>query len=545
MSTGYYGQPYYGGYRRNPIPPGEGLPVGCGCLVALVAASLLAWVVFPLIFLVGLFLTTRCVYVYLRRLASVMGVGAGAAPAPMARPPDTGAGGAEPAYVHYLFGPALIDLRHAVQVALPAPLQVGREYDQRIRRVFQYRSPSWLMVPLGIMVWIGMAGGVIGGFVAVGLLGVLQLAVVVALAFAVIAVGLGLRTVDSAMRRVKGIRTSCPSCHLRVNYPSYECFGAGCGRRHRDVRPGRYGVLKRRCACGAQLPTLLLVGSGDGRMKAYCPHCKESMSKGAGTVTEVVIPVLGAAATGKTRLMTAMVMGLVEGHTGYGAEVEFADDESAAAYRGLADKVRAGVHTWKTIKTKDAPLRAFSFHVRPPAGAARLFHIFDAPGELVARSESLRELRYIKAARTFLFTLDLLSIGVVWESLDPGVRAKNNRLRSDVPPEFVFGQLVQNIEGHGVQIGRARLAVALTKNDLVRNCAALAGVGEESEDVRHWLEGPAGLDGMVRAMRHSFAEVRFFRTSSWLEHGEIDDGVLDLVGWILIKEGLRVHHSLG
>jgi hypothetical protein len=545
MSTGYYGQPFHGRYRRNPIPPGEGFPVGCGCLVALVVAAPLAWLVGPLIFLTGMVLTVHCVYTYLRRLASVMGVGPWPAAAPIAGPPDTAGERAEPAFTHYLFGPALIDLRHVVQVAVAAPLQVGREYDQRIRRVFQYRSPSWLMVPLGVVVWIGMAGGVIGGFVAIALLGFLQLTVVVALALSVIAAGLALRAIDSAMRRVKGIRTSCPSCHLRVNYPSYECFGDGCGRRHRDVRPGRYGVLKRRCACGTQLPTLLLIGSGDGRMRAYCPHCTEPMSKGAGTVTEVVIPVLGAAATGKTRLMTAMVMGLLEGHTGYGAEAEFVDDESESAYRKLADKLRAGVHTWKTIKAKDAPLRAYSLRVRPPAGAARLFHIFDAPGELVAKSESLRELRYIKAARTFLFTVDLLSIGAVWESLEPRVRARHDQLRSDVPPDFVFGQLVQNIEGHGVQIGRARLAVALTKNDLVQDCAALAGVGEDSEDIRHWLEGPAGLDGMVRAMRLSFAEVRFFRTSSWLEHGEIDDGVLDLVGWILIKEGLRVHHSLG
>ncbi|HZB32816.1 MAG TPA: hypothetical protein VE465_21840 [Streptosporangiaceae bacterium] len=540
MSTGYHG-----GYRRNPIPPGEGVPVGCGCLAALFVGTLLAWLVVPAIFLIGTFLATHCLYVYLRRLAEIMGIGPGALPAPIASPPDTATGRAEPAFTHYLFGPALIDLRHAVHVALPAPLQVGREYDQRIRRAFQYRYPSWLMVPLGVIVWLGMAGGVIGGFVLVGLLGVLQLAVVVALALGVIAAGLTLRVIDSAMRRVKGIRTSCPSCHLRVNYPSYECFGTGCGRRHRDVRPGRYGVLKRRCACGTQLPTLLLVGSGDGRMKAYCPHCTEPMSRGAGTVTEVVIPVLGAAATGKTRLMTALVMGLLEGHTGYGAEAEFVDDESESAYRKLAAKLRAGVHTWKTIKTKDAPLRAYSLRIRPPTGAARLFHIFDAPGELVAKSESLRELRYIKAARTFLFTIDMLSIDAVWESLEPRVRAQHNQLRSDLAPDFVFGQLVQNIEGHGVQMSRARLAVALTKNDLVRNCAALAGVGDASEDIRRWLEGPAGLDGMVRAMRLSFAEVTFFRTSSWLEHGEIDYGVLDLAGWILIKEGLRVHHSLG
>jgi hypothetical protein len=509
--------------------------VGCGCLVGLLVATLLVWLVVPVIFFFGMFLTAHCVYSYLRRLASVMGVGAGAAPAPIRPPPNTATDRVEPAFTHYLFGPALIDLRYAARVAFPVSLQVGREYDLRIRRAFQYRSPSWLTVPIGFMAWIGMAGGVIGGFVAVGLLGLLQLTVVAVLALVVIAAGLALRAVDSTTRRVKGIRTSCPSCHQRVNYPSYKCSGAGCGRRHRDVRPGRYGVIKRRCACGTLLPTLLLIGSGSGRMQAYCPHCKEPMPSSSGTLQEVVIPVLGATAAGKTRLMTALVMGVLDGHAGYGVDAQFADDETETAYEALAAKLRAGVHTWKTIKTKDAPLRGYSLRVRPPSGAVRMFRIFDAPGELVAKSESLRELRYIKVARTFLFTLDPLSVGAVWESLEPRARVDNKGLRSDVAPDFVFGQLVQNIEGHGVQTKRARLAVALTKNDLVRGCAALAGVGEESEDIRHWLEGPAGLDGMVRAMRHSFAEVRFFRTSSWLERGEIDDNVLELADWILAK----------
>ncbi|WP_171064058.1 TRAFAC clade GTPase domain-containing protein, partial [Actinomadura soli] len=461
---------------------------------------------------------------------------------PIPAPPDDPSGRAEPAFTHYLFGPALIDLRHTVRVALPAPIGVAREYEARIRTAFQYREPEWLLMPIGIALRICMAFGVIMGFVAVGLLWLLQLTVVTALVLVLLASALVLRVTDTGMRRVKGIRTGCPSCHQRVHYPSYECSGQGCGRRHRDVRPGRYGVLKRRCACGTLLPTLLLTGTGDGRMQAYCPHCKEPMSKGSGAVAEIVIPVLGATATGKTRLMTALVMGLLEGTGGHGAEAEFADTQSESAYRDLANKLRAGVHTWKTVKAKDAPLRAYSLQIRPPSGATRLFHVFDAPGELVAKSESMRELRYIKSARTFLFTLDLLSVDAVWESLEAGARAKNRGLRSDDQPGVVFDRVVQNIEGHGVQMGRARLAVALTKDDLVRECAALAGVGERSEDIGRWLEDDAGLDGMVRAMRRSFAEVRFFRTSSWLDGDEIDDGVLDLTGWLLVSEGLRVHH---
>ncbi|WP_329519156.1 TRAFAC clade GTPase domain-containing protein [Spirillospora sp. NBC_01491] len=531
-----------------PARSGDGMPMGCGCVLGLIVLWVVAVLALPAIMLIGAFFVAYSLYAYLRRLASVMGVGPGADPKPVPPPPGRADGRAEPAYTHYLFGPALIDLRHAARVAVPAPAKLFVTYDAQIRRVFG--NGGLLLWPFGIVVWLGMAAGVGTGLAAIGVLCVVQFAVVAVLALAVISAGQALRAVDSGVRRIRGIRTSCPSCHQRVPYPSYECPGKTCGRRHRDVRPGRYGVLRRRCACGTMLRTLLLTGTGDGRMTAHCPHCDEPMSRGAGTVPEIVIPVLGAATTGKTRLMTALVMGLVDGagRDAGGADgardpvAEFADDQSAEAYRGLADKLRAGVHTWKTIKVKDAPLRAYSLHVRPSSGRPRLLHVFDAPGEFVGRSELLRELRYIKTARTFLLTLDPLSIDAVWDSLDPGERARSGRLRSDAPPDFVFGQLVENIQGLGAQTGRARLAVALTKDDLVRGSEALAGLGGGSDEIRDWLEGPAGFDGMVRLMRRSFAEVRFFRTSAWLDGGEVDAGVLDLAGWILAGEGLRVRH---
>lgn len=548
MSYGYGGgPPPYAGYAPPRYSGGSGLPAGCGCFLFLVLLCPGLYLLGPALSVIAMYFLGLSLYRYIALLGAIMGVWGGktrAGPAPIPAPPDVGSGRTEPAFTHYLFGPAMIDLRHSIRVALPAPLRVAGQYGETFQRTFHGRDPAWILLPIGIVLRLGMYLGVGLGFVFVGLLWLLQLTVVAALALVVIAAAMGLRAVDSGMRRIKGIRTSCPSCHLHVSYPSYGCSGPHCDRRHRDIRPGRYGVIKRRCACGTLLPTLLLTGSGDGRMTAYCPHCQEPMSTGSGAMPEIVIPVLGATAAGKTRLMTALVMGLLDGHGGHGAEAEFADAQSETAYREPANKLRAGVHTWKTVKAKDAPLRAYSLHLKPAGGARRLFHIFDAPGELVAKSESMRELRYIRSARTFVFTLDLLSVDAVWQSLEPAARSKHQALRSDVAPDFVFGQIVQNIEAHGVRMGRARLAVALTKDDLVRDCPSLAGVGDGSEDIGRWLAEAAGLDGMIRAMRRSFAEVRFFRTSSWLDGDELDDGVLDLTRWILEREGLRVRRTV-
>ena len=93
-----------------------------------------------------------------------------------------------------------------------------------------------------------------------------------------------LRGADSAFLGVKNIRMVCPACSERVPYPGYVCPGGGCARRHRDVRPGRFGIMRRRCQCGTRMSTLLLFGSS--RMAAFCPHCGHPLEHRPGEAPE-------------------------------------------------------------------------------------------------------------------------------------------------------------------------------------------------------------------------------------------------------------------
>ena len=56
-----------------------------------------------------------------------------------------------------------------------------------------------------------------------------------------------LRGADSALLRIKNIRILCPYCGHRVPYPGCFCPGSACDRKHRDVRPGRFGIIRRYC----------------------------------------------------------------------------------------------------------------------------------------------------------------------------------------------------------------------------------------------------------------------------------------------------------
>lgn len=455
---------------------------------------------------------------------------------PVKPPPNVHQDGRDPAWPHYLYGPALADYRQAVRLGFKLPWARFRYRRRQIVYRF-YRSktvPALFGWTIGALLLVSMHFGGLIGAVALGVISVLQALPFLLLATLVFLFLQTLRGVDTLRLRLKGIGLFCSSCHQRVVYPVYAC--PACRRQHRDVRPGRYGVLRRTCACGNRMPTLLLLGSS--ALQAACPHCGESMASHAGTSPEFVLPVLGAPVSGKTRLMLAVVMAMLEeSQRRQTVWAAFADAPSHDSYTRFAPVLRRGEDTWKTQMPGDRPLRGYSLYIEARRGTRRLLHLFDPAGEVVETSDRLLDQRYISAARTFVFTLDQLSVTALWDSLEEQARADYARYRSERPPETVFSQILSGIEEQGVTAARARLAVVLTKQDLVRTNVPAGG----SDEIRTWLASPEiGLGNMVREMDLAFREVRFFRITSRIEDGVIDPVISEMTRWILKGEGFKL-----
>ncbi|WP_460368135.1 TRAFAC clade GTPase domain-containing protein, partial [Actinocorallia lasiicapitis] len=386
---------------------------------------------------------------------------------------------------------------------------------------------GWLA---GVLLWSGLALGALIAATAVLAVGALQAALWLVLAGLAFVLLMALRGIDTVRLKIKGIGLTCPSCQNKVGYPAYSCPEPSCGRRHLDVRPGRYGLINRKCYCGASMRTLLMLGSHN--MVAHCPHCAKELAESVGTVPEVVLPVVGGSSSGKTRLMLALVQALDERG---GSEVKFADEPSRSAYEKFAPALKSGADTWKTALAGDAPVRAYSFYLTA-GGITRLLHVFDPAGEIFESAERMQTQRFMGIARTFVYTLDQLSVEPVWNSLEVPQRARFRKIRAERAPELMFAQVLSGIEEQGVNPKKARLAVALTKQDLVRDVVPEGG----SDAIKAWLESPEiGLDNMVRTMGKAFADVRFFRTSSRVEDG-LDPAITDLTQWILNGEGYKL-----
>lgn len=447
--------------------------------------------------------------------------------------PGTPENGPEPAFRQYFFGPALRDLRQIVMLS--------RQHAQH--RVVSHAArftgwgfttpplPVFVTWPAGIALWAGLiVGAAVGGLLAVIVAALHAAAVGISQACAR-GCALALRGTDTVALYARGARgMRCPWCYEKSAYPAYRC---ACNRLHHDIRPGQYGIVRRRCECGRTMPTLILLGSY--RLNAYCAHdasCGRQMSDETGRFREVTLPLLGGRAAGKTRLMAAMLVALNEAAgSDNGVALRLANQETTAAYEVLRTVLDEKGYISAT--TSDLP-HAHSMLLRT-GRRTRLVHVFDPAGERLQSRERTDELRYLAAARTFIFVLDPLSVQAFWDQLSEPERSSIDPvLASRVHPQQVFDQAVQQAIEMGARLGRARLAVAISKTDLAEHARLLTGHSNDGRWVRQWLADELGLGNLVRSMDNEFREVRFFFTAAvTVAPRQADPSIAPLVSWAL------------
>jgi hypothetical protein len=390
---------------------------------------------------------------------------------------------------------------------------------------FDLDGSPLLTVPPAVGGAIGMAiGAAAGALLAAGCALIHLLVVGVSAGFAR-ATGTALRGTDSALLWIKNIRMVCPDCYRRVFYPGYECPNSTCSRRHRDVRPGRFGIFRRRCA----MSTLVLLGSS--RMSAFCPHqdCGGSVEYRPGKAREIVLPFFGATGAGKTRLMFSIVTQLQMWTEGGRFKAEFADSITTGELEDAGEVLRTGRATTIT-SVQDPRANVIRLVSRK---SIRILHLFDAAGELFYQSDRTQPLRYLSQARTFILVIDPLSVAAFWQRLPVERQAELASLRSTAPsPDLAYQQTYQQIEAMGVRLRAARLAVVFSRADLT---------GVPDGDVAEWATGELGLGNLVRSVRQNFRESCFVNTAAVMgKDGVVDGSVAALMRWMLARDRVKL-----
>lgn len=453
------------------------------------------------------------------------------------------------AWGRYYAAQAAEDLRTILREAVTRWRRLPGQAYRPIDELFE-ESTFWTVVG-GLLGAVALAIAVVIGSAAAAMLTVAVGGLLYALIAASWVLSGLLRFADRARRVVLRTSVTCQACAERPPYPAYAC--PRCGRRHGDIRPGSLGLIRRRCACGELLPTLVLLGSG--HLEARCPSCDHLLSERAGTTIEVVVPVYGATDAGKTSLLLAMIEHLCQGE---GGRAEPADRRTAALFQERSAELRAG----GTRPTSRNPLEpeVYSLYVplrkdpsrkdpsapsrRRPAAvwrslawrrAGALVHFFDVAGERFNEGDELQGQQHMRLARVVLFVVDLLALRKFWALLTPAERERIGRAR---PPgvattSYLHQQLAEGIRRMGVDPGEVRIALVISKLDVLATIGAFAQVRDGRRDPAEWLARWLGLGQVLQSMKVDFAEHKIFMTTALIDGDRVDPSVVAVVRWTL------------
>ena len=437
-------------------------------------------------------------------------------------PPD----GGEEAEPNYFYGPARSDLRYVWQIAWVRWTGSAEWWGDALGGLV---DPDELPLVVTVPIAAGLLASLIVALpVAALLMGLAWLTNEILLDFATATVRCAvmiLRAIDSGYLFVRHIQIRCISCFERIPYPAYLC--PKCKTIHWDIRPGRYGVLRRTCQCGIRIPTLLLLGTAE--LEAMCPRraCRHPLEYRPGEAQEVILPVFGPKGAGKTMLLWGIVKTLQQSVRA-GIRVDYADSDTAARLRDLDAAVAAGA---QVPATPAVPPKPYVLRLRI-GRHKRLLQLPDPAGELFYDSQRSADLLYLGVASTFILVIDPLSINEFWDRLSS---ARQDRLiahRSAGPhPDQVYQQTAERIAQMGKRHAQRRLAIVFSRADLVGpKDGARAG---QNEGIREWAEDDLGLAGLLRDASADFREVALFHTAPF---GSDQNGLSALVHWAMRAE---------
>jgi len=307
-------------------------------------------------------------------------------------------------------------------------------------------------------------------------------------------------------RRRSRVRTeaACMRCFYVSPWPAYQC--PTCLHLHHDVRPGRLGLILRRCECGTHL--LTRASRAAWQVTPVCKRCQAPMAPGAGAVRDIRIPVFGDISAGKTRFLYASLSSLMGSAERAGLAVTFPDDASRDQAEFGLGVIKADRETAKTSTNVQVALTS-----RLGGGRkSELVHLFDAAGEHFRSARRPDVLRFLDDGQGLVYILDPFSVETVRRQLggaDAPVVQAARAAAGD--PQLTYDEVASRLRDTGVPASRGRLAVVVSKADLLRSAGLDLPAG--SDEIAQWL-WDLGVHNLVMAARRDFAEVRFFMVAS-------------------------------
>jgi Double-GTPase 2 len=342
-------------------------------------------------------------------------------------------------------------------------------------------------------------------------------------------VAASLRLAEQWRRGRLFVQATCTRCFHVTAWPAYQC--PQCLRCHHDVRPGRLGLLLRRCECGTHLRTM--PARAAWQVTALCQRCGAPLPEGAGAVSDVRIPIFGDISAGKTRFLYASLNSFMQTAQRAGRDISFPDEGSRETAKFGLGVIKSGSETAKTSTNAQVTLTC-------RLGANRrseFIHLFDAAGEHFRSARQPDTLQFLDDGHGLVYVLDPFSVEAICDQLAADAAGLDFAHAAAGDPDLTYDEVVSRLRDNGVAASAQLLAVVVSKADLLRSAGLDLPGG--SAAIAQWLRD-AGVHNLVISAPREFAEVRFFTVASQdVPPGGQDDPGAPL-RWLLTSHRVRL-----
>ncbi|MBS2970686.1 hypothetical protein J9317_18240 [Metabacillus sp. KIGAM252] len=420
----------------------------------------------------------------------------------------------QPAMEHYIFGKAFKDFKK-LSVDLGAEIN---DYLRSMKRKFR-PSHSFYNKMYHLYECIVLAAAIVTvltlGWLLAGILLAAHYAVLVLWAAPVYGFLLAVGSADRLFRKQNKIEAVCRECHHTSKLPSYLC--PSCSSEHNDLLPGKYGILKRKCRCGAKIPSVKFLGRTD--LYSVCSSCTKSLS--SGETKPIRIPVIGPASAGKTTfIMTALEAFMKDKKESW--NVQFAQQKDQEHFQSLVH-YRSSAGNYPKTGLEIPVAHQLKLHQKQ-WNADRLISLYDPSGQVFTGGYQLRTHAYFKSFEGLVFVMDPSTIPAFYEEAKQSFSSQQND-----PFEDVFDRLLIELqETYGMKAHEKvskPIAIVLNKFDIFSKihtssaaakelAAGAAGTPENSHQAIKQFLSEMGQSNFLRKLENKFPNARFFPVSS-------------------------------
>ena len=338
--------------------------------------------------------------------------------------------------------------------------------------------------------------------------------------------------VERAHMLFRGIFTACPRCHHKSDLPHYLC--PQCKVVHTRLIPSSYGILKRVCNCGYELPCFF--PQRRTRLKDYarCPNSDCHHMLRTEEATPICIPIVGGPSVGKTcYLFSATYDFLKHVAPRKNWKTRFLNTQNEKLYERVLEDFKKGIVPAKTVELNPT---AFNFFITSTKWSPeKLIYFYDAAGEAFQSDDNLLTHRFYGYLHGFLFIIDPFSIPAIFDKYRDSTKLYDSGIKpSEMMLEDAFNTMIRNLEkNHKIrsdeQIDKP-CAVVINKVDAfdleevvgregakkrMINDPSIKDISEAVDSLcKELFTNQWGLGNFLRLMDSRFRTYRFFTCSA-------------------------------